>query len=153
MPRAECGFNEDPGASGSALLLREGPSLKAQVGLDQDLDPSPSGRPSRFSESISALIDTGALASCIDANLASSLNLPCVGWKSLGGVAGVREHRMHLAQILVPSLGWQRFDRFAAVKMRENGLKQSVLMGREFLAKFRMVYDGRTDKVVIENES
>ena len=60
---------------------------------------------------------------------------------------------MHLAQILVPSLGWQRFDRFAAVKMRENGLKQSVLMGREFLAKFRMVYDGRTDKVVIENES
>ena len=60
---------------------------------------------------------------------------------------------MHLAQIYIPELDFSIYGGFAAIGLIDGGQLHKVLIGRDFLLKFRMIYDGRTGKVVIENES
>ena len=60
---------------------------------------------------------------------------------------------MHLAQIYIPVLEATIYGQFAAVDLVEGGQLHGVLLGRSFLQRFRMIYDGRNGGVIIENDS
>ena len=93
------------------------------------------------------------MTSCIDTNLVKALNLPFVDRRDFGGIDGASERPIHLAQIEIPDLAFTIYGRFAAVNLVEGGQSHEVLLGRNFLIRFRMVYDGRSGEVIIENES
>lgn len=151
MPVANCGFSETPDLSGSALLELHGPTLQVKVGLDTNFSASHGLAPQLPPDMFNALVDTGAAISCIDNNLATSLNLPFVGTSKFGGAAGVSEHPVVLAQIQIPDLSHCLYGTFAAVDL--SGQPHLVLLGRNLLRSYRMIYDGRTGQVMLENIS
>lgn len=127
--------------------------MDVRVGFDPAFNPGSGSRPQLPEDSILALVDTGATISCIDTSLVARLNLPFVDEQPFGGMAGSSVRPMHLAQIRVPALNFNLYGRFAAVDLLGGNQPHIVLLGRTFLHRFRMVYEGRTGSVVIENES
>jgi predicted aspartyl protease len=99
-----------------------------------------------------ALIDTGALESCIDSDLAMRLNLPIVDRRRISGVHGAREVNVHLAHIHIPALFFTIYGPFCSVDLAAGGQQHRALIGRTFLQSFTMVYDGRTGNVTLSND-
>ena len=152
MPVTECGFQGSPGVS-TLKLIQYGPTLSVQVGFDPSFTIARGSQPHLPGPPRLAVVDTGATISCIDTELALSLRLPLVGTQRFGGIDGLSDRPMHLAQIVVPDLNYTIYGGFAAVDLIAGGQPHAVLLGRSFLRAFRMIYDGRTGGVVIENES
>ena len=141
------------GDEATTALQRIGPTIGAIVGLDTGHERGRvSVAPSCFRE-VEALIDTGPSVSCIDKALATALRLPFVGLQSASGIGGSESVPLFLAQLNVPLLNFSRYGRIAAVKLTEGGQRHAVLLGRDFLRRFRMTYDGRSGLVLIEDES
>ena len=153
MPITSCGFSDQPGFPGYARLVRFGPTLGVCVGFDATWRPNTGTVPNLPVDPIWALVDTGATISCIDTSLVDSLGLPFVGMRDFSGMAGSSKRSMHLAQIRVPNLDFNLYGEFAAVDLIAGGQPHAVLLGRSFLRRFRMTYEGRTGNVIIENES
>ncbi|MYI83044.1 MAG: hypothetical protein F4056_07055, partial [Chloroflexi bacterium] len=87
-----------------------------------------------------ALLDTGASLSCIDVELADALGLPIVDRRQLTSVTGVTEGSpVYLARMRIPTLDRVVHGTFAGVSL--GSLNLAVLLGRDFLARYRMVYD------------
>ena len=154
MPIAKCGFVDSPGryGTGSSHLVHLGPTIHVQVGFDDSFVPGVNN-PSLPPTLIPALVDTGATESCIDSELAISLDLPFVGVEYFGGIDGSSAKNMSLAQIHIPSLRFSIYGKFAAVGLSEGGQIHQVLLGRTFLKNFKLIYEGRSGDVTIENES
>lgn len=150
MKTVDCGFTDDSDRSGSDHLISYGPTLWVKVGFDPshrpDLVPALPPNP------IAALVDTGATESCIDINLALSLDLPFLGEEDCGGVSGTQKHPVYLAQIFVELLGFSIYGRFTGANLSGGGFLHRVLIGRSSLRGCRMIYDGRTGSVIIEND-
>ncbi len=151
MAQTHCGFIDDPvaGISGSTLLWTYGPTLQVDIGFDSLFQPASRKPPTPGITGIHALVDTGASECCIDSVLAAQLNLPIVDRRHISGVHGSDEVNIHLAQIHVPTLGYTMYGRFAGVHLVAGGQIHQALMGRTFLAHFKMSYDGQTGQVVI----
>lgn len=153
MLSTRCGFDDGPGQKGCDALVAMGPTLIVQIGFDPaykfapgaPIAPPALGAPNPFH----ALVDTGATECCIDAGLAMQLNLPIVDRRSVGGISGVHEVNMHLAQIHVPSLAFTIHGAFAGVNLIAGGQSHYALIGRTFLQHFKMVYEGLTGTVTI----
>lgn len=131
------------------MLVRFGPSLPVEIGFDPSYRPDTGGRPSLPSDRRPALVDTGALDSCIDSDLAVTLKLPIVDRQSVAGAHGRGDVNMHLAQIYVPALGWTVYGKFAGVHLIAGGQPHYALIGRTFLRHFTMVYEGKTGVVTL----
>jgi hypothetical protein len=145
-----CGFDDGPGVKGADLLVQFGPTLIVDIGFDTTYRPDGSaGDPTLGMKGVHALVDTGATTSCIDSDLAVSLNLPIVDQAQIAGVSGARTVNMHLAQIFIPSLEQTIYGEFAAVDLAAGGQTHSALIGRSFLRHFKMTYDGTTGAVMI----
>jgi len=85
------------------LLISAGPTLVVDIGFDDSYDPgSPDNPPNLPVTQVPALIDTGASQSCIDKQLAETLQLPIVDEQQISGVSGLDKVNMHLAHIYVP---------------------------------------------------
>jgi hypothetical protein len=80
------------------------------------------------------------------------LNLPIVDRQPIGGISGRHEANMHLAQIHVPTLNFTIHGSFAAVDLIAGGQRHNALIGRNFLSRFTMVYEGRTGTVTLSND-
>ena len=117
MPIVDCGFPDTPSASGDLLLVRYGPTLTVRVGFDPTFNPGSKVTPQLPDRAVNALVDTGAMTSCIDTNLVKALNLPFVDRRDFGGIDGASERPIHLAQIEVPDLAFTIYGRFAAVNL------------------------------------
>ena len=141
MP-ADCGFG-----SPEELVLF-GPTVHVEIGFDPQYRPETEARPNLPQTPHSALIDTGAIISCIDSDLAASLQLPVVDRQRLAGAHGTGEVNMHLAQIWAPDLGIATYGRFAGVHLRA-GQRHVALLGRTFLRNVSMIYDGTTGAVTL----
>jgi len=72
-----------------------------------------------------ALIDTGATESCIDGNLANAIGLPVV------------------------DLSFTARGLFAGVELG-GAIPYSALLGRDFLRRCKMTYDGTEGKIVLQ---
>jgi hypothetical protein len=103
MPSTKCGFNDAPSRSGADCLAGFGPTLSVNVGFDATYDPAvPTKPPALPPDQLWALIDTGAVESCIDSDLAMRLNLPVVDRRQISGAHGAKEVNVHLAHIHIP---------------------------------------------------
>lgn len=147
MPSVECGFPLLQESRGPDSLIRFGPTLMVQIGFDPDF--SPGSTPNLPSTEFHALVDTGALESCIDSGVASTLGLPIVDRQKVAGVHGSADVNVHLAQIYVPALELTTFGRFSGVHLRAGGQPHSALIGRTFLRAFTMIYNGGTGSVIL----
>jgi len=153
MAATECGFLDVPGgAPASELLVSYGPTLLVDIGFDPNFQPPPNPNvPVAGITGIHALVDTGATESCIDSLLATQLNLPIVDRRMISGVHGQQEINMHLAQVHIPSLGFTIYGAFAGVHLTAGGQPHRALIGRTFLQRFTMTYNGPTGAVTLSD--
>lgn len=146
MPTANCGF-----PNGEELGLY-GPTLTVEIGFDSNFQAGTGNRPALLSGPLPALVDTGAVESCIDSALAEVLQLPMVDRRQISGVGGAAEVNVHLAQIYIPELQHVIYGSFSAVHLTSGGQPHYALIGRTFLRNYTMVYDGRTGVVTLSND-
>lgn len=149
MRSTKCGFLDIPGgATGAENLVQWGPTLLVDIGFDPNYNFSPFAAPPVPGKTgLHALVDTGATESCIDSLLAAQLNLPVVDKRTIAGAHGAKDVNMHLAQVHVPLLNYTIYGAFAGVDLRDGGQAHSALIGRTFLADFKMIYEGQTGNV------
>ncbi len=148
MRTAQAGFKRGTASESPAdLLERVGPTLFVDIGLKSHAAP---GEPPDLSlKKVHALIDTGAGGECIDDDLALSLGLPISeeGW--ISGVGGRHRAVIYLARVYVPSLDRLLFQRFTGVRLRDGEQSHRAILGRSFLRRYRLNYDGGTGAVEI----
>ena len=151
MPETNCGFIDAPGGvSGSVLLEAHGPTIQVDIGFDPAYQLNqPGSKPIPGMTGIHALVDTGAMESCIDSMLATQLNLPIVDRRPVSGVHGTLDVNMYLAQVHFPTLSFTIHGAFAGVHLLAGGQIHMALIGRTFLRHCTMVYQGRTGAVII----
>lgn len=150
MPIADVGFVDVSGYPASDALEDHGPTLLVQIGFDAAFDHTlPGATPQLAAQPVPALLDTGASQSCMDIGLAARLRLPVIDKGNVAGVGGAVEVPVYLAQIFVPMLGFTQYGRFAGVHLSSGGQLHQALIGRSFLRRMIMTYDGRTGKVSV----
>jgi len=128
--------------------------MPAQVGFDPTFNPQtlPALLPNIPADQFPALVDTGASESCIDSALAMRLNLPIIDRRKVSGVHGAAEVNVHLAQVHISALNFTLYGPFAAVHLIAGGQAHHALIGRTFLQRFTMLYEGRTGTVTLSND-
>lgn len=146
MPRTDSGYNNPYD------LIQYGPTIDVQIGHDPNYQPSPGQRAQLPPERWRALVDTGAMESAIDADLANSLNLPILGHNRIAGAGGLFETTIFLAQIYIPALDFTIDGPFDGANLATSGQPYCALIGRTFLRHFDMAYEGRTGSVIISND-
>lgn len=77
-------------------LVQHGPTISVQIGFDPSYQPS-GPLPNLGTSPRPALVDTGAVATCIDSSLAADLQLPIIGRKTISGVLGAGSVYVHLS--------------------------------------------------------
>lgn len=150
MPRGSAGFTHGKnGKTASDLLVELGPTLFVDVGRKSRAVAGE--RPDLALKNAKALIDTGAGSSCIDDRLARELGLPIHDEGQVSGIGGVHKAFYYTARLYVPQLGRLLFQQFAGVRLSEGGQFQQIILGRDFLRPYRMIYDGRTAEVFLDD--
>jgi predicted aspartyl protease len=124
--------------------------LTVDIGFDPSYGTGTPTAPDLALKGQQALVDTGATECCIDSGIAMSLQLPIIDQRVVSGVSGHHTVNMHLAQIYVPSLSFTMYGAFAGVDLAAGGQPHAALIGRTFLQRFKMIYDGTTGMVTIE---
>jgi hypothetical protein len=144
MTTIDCGF---AGPTARDLLIERGPTLYVDIGFDPAWR---AGRvPAAGKRRVPAQVDTGAIECFIDCDLAAELRLPITDRREIAGSIGSHEVDVYMAQVHVPSLGFTMYGQFAGVYLLQGGQDLRVLMGRTFLANFRLNYNGRSGKVTL----
>jgi predicted aspartyl protease len=145
---------------GEALRIF-GPTILVEVGFeasmyDQGANPAAvalslasGGAHSGILMTVPALIDTGAVESCIDEDLANELGLPLVDRQTCSGVGGEHELNIYLGHIRIPSLGQINWGRFTGARLASGRQPHRALIGRTQLAGMILIYDGRTGAVTL----
>ena len=128
-----------------------GPTLSVYVGFDVRYGEGEVLTPDLPVRLMPALVDTGASSSCIDTALAEELGLPIIDEDTVIGVGGAVNVNLYWAQIFVPGLEASFSGPMAGVNLSAVQQPHSILIGREFLQRFTMVYEGRTGAVVISD--
>ncbi len=152
MPRTTCGFDSVGSLSGADRFYFYGPTLLVDIGFDPSYNPASSAAPDLAVKNLGALVDTGANLNCIDSSLALQLKLPIVNRRSTSGVNGAKEMNIHVAQVYIPSLNWFIWGEFAGADLVAGGQPHHVIVGRGFLRRFSMTYDGITGTVILESQ-
>jgi|SRR6267143_2878901 len=152
MPLAEAGFAYPhiPEDQRRGLLIQHGPTLQVVVGhLSAQGTTGPAMDRDKLTETVNALVDTGALMSCIDDQLAKKLGLPVIDKQQVSGVAGAGMHDVYMAFIDIPTLTFGQYGRFMGVHLVAGGQQHNVLLGRTFLEQMVLIYDGRKGGVTL----
>ena len=121
MPSVECGLLVGGTDERAAWLVRNGPTLGVRIGFDQTYRTGGGAPPNLPATEHPALVDSGALLSCIDSALAADLRLPIVDREPVSGAHGAREVNVHLAQINIPTLNLNIVGRFHGVHLTDGG--------------------------------
>lgn len=152
MPTVNCGFSDRPGRTGQQALASEGPTLLVEIGFDPNFRLGSRERPDIPDDLLPALVDTGAAASCIDADLADELGLAVAEQGQIAGVGGLSITDIYVAQIYVPVLDVPIYGRFAGARLQAGGQPYYALIGRDFLQNYTLVYRGRSGSVTLSDD-
>jgi hypothetical protein len=150
MKSATCGFPDLASITGSQRLAFYGPTLMVDIGFDLTYHAASKSPPIPGAKGVGALVDTGATQGCIDATLAMQLKLPIVDQVKIGGVHGAQMMNMHMAQVYIASLDDLIWGKFIGADLAGSGQPHRAIIGRDFLRRFRMVYDGPSGFVTLE---
>lgn len=149
MPLLDAGFPDDNGVTGGEWLVRHGPTIWIDIGFDPGFDPGSEAKPEPAVTGVPALIDTGALESCIDKTLAARLGLPPVDRTTIAGVSGPQEVDVFVCQFHCPALRFTQYGTFAGVDLEGGGQVHKALIGRTFLKNAIMIYDGARGQATV----
>ena len=133
-------------------LVAIGPTIGVQVGSDPGYEPTRGIPPALPPDQYPALVDTGAVDSCIDVTLASALGLTMVDTIQASGAFSRGEANTYLAQIFIPTLNFTLVGEFTGAHLLTGGQPHVALIGRTFLRHHRLVYDGRSGEVTLESD-
>lgn len=150
MPSAQAGFKSGKdGAQPADLLVQLGPTLRVDIGLKSR---APFGAPPDLArKNIKALIDTGAGGDCIDDDLARAMNLPITDEGEISGVGGRHRAFIYTARLYVPALDRLLFQPFTGVKLQQGDQWHGVILGRSFLRRYTLVYNGSDGSVLLKD--
>lgn len=136
--------------SDRSLLLQYGPTISVSVShYRSDTDAAAGAQPQKEPVSTHALVDTGATQSCIDIGLAQELELPIIDTVEISGSDGAKTHPVYLAAVSIPSLEFYQYGPFAGVALADGGQQHRALLGRTFLERAIMIYDGIRGQVTL----
>ena len=153
MPTVDCGFPEVPAQDRRSLLAEVGPTVPVRIGFDPGFDETESLNPDIPPDLFPALVDTGASANSIDADLAARLGLPVIDVDTaVSGSAGRHLADVYLAQVHIPGLDRTISGRFTGIRLAAGGQLHGAIIGRSFLRDFVLSYDGRTGEVSISDD-
>lgn len=140
----QCGYS---GLNAANDLTGDGPTVLVDVGFDPEWRhgsiPVPADR------NLVGLIDTGAQECFIDCDLANRLMLPIIDRREVAGSNGKHEVDVYLAQLYVPDLVFIQYGSFAGAYLKRGGMPYEVLMGRTFLERFSLLYNGPSGRVTL----
>lgn len=133
------------------MLALIGPTIAVDIGFDATYQPQqwPLTVPMPTIRGVRALVDTGAGECFIDDQLAIQLGLPAIDRRKVAGISGVKETVMYLAQLHIPTLGFTMYGEFGGVDLAAGGQPHRALIGRSFLQRCTLIYDGKTGDVTI----
>jgi hypothetical protein len=134
--------------SAADQLVEIGPTLEVDIGFDPNFRVGDE-RPILGGKSLKALIDTGAIDSFIDADLARALDLPLVDRRFVSGSSGRHEAEFRLAQIYSRQLHLTLQDPMGCLKLVGGGQTHSALLGRSFLQHCTLEYLGKSGRVFL----
>ena len=138
------------------MLVATGPTIAVEIGFNQDLfhaDPAvvqqaiASAHAQPPAQLVDALIDTGAVESCIDEDLAKELQLPLIDQAEGSGIGGTEKFNIYLGYIRIAALGFLQYGRFMGVRLRAGKQPHQALLGRSVFKDMILVYDGRDGSV------
>ena len=152
MPVIDCGFRDGPLGSGAERLVQRGPILQVNIGLDPEYKYESGSTFNSDIMQVPALVDTGAVFSCIDDDLARSLGLPLVDRRLFYMLNGKRECNAYLAHIVVPALSLFQHGIFYGLTLDEIERPYLAVIGRTFLRDMTLIYDGPTGSVRIARQ-
>ena len=130
--------------SDSGLLATHGPILSVMAFAWTD------DRKGRTVRSLNALIDTGATRSVIDDAIAKSMGLPIIGTHRFRGVSGIDTGTVYLTTVLVSQLNHVIHEPLGGVDLSD--AEYQLLLGRDFLQHFVLIYDGRIGITIVSND-
>ena len=123
--------------------------IGVDLGLDLDREVAENARKTPYT----ALIDTGAKRTSVDKGLAEDLGFTVQRMEPVATSAGRDLAPIYdTAKIFVPSLDLLLPLNLVGVKLRPDH-NCDVLLGRDILANYKMIYDGRTGRVTLSNEN
>lgn len=147
MPkRIDLSFTGKGGNADPERLAEVGPSIRVRVSYDASRKDAKNSSV----EDAGALLDTGADYSHIDYRLARRLSLPIADRGTIHTAEGPAEVDLYLAQIYVPDFDFIQRGEFLSADLSAGFGGNSVLLGRSFLTKFKLTYDGRSGRVTLE---
>ncbi len=152
MPIVDCGFRDGPLGSGAEILVQRGPILQVNIGLDPEYKYESGSALNSDIMQVPAMVDTGAVFSCIDDDLSRSLDLPLVDRRVFCMLNGKRECNAYLAHMVVPALSLFQHGIFYGLCFAEIDQPYQAVLGRTFLRDMMLVYDGRTGCVRIARQ-
>jgi len=124
-----------------------GPTLLVDLGLKSR---APAGAPPDLAgKRIKALVDTGAGGDCIDDDLARRLGLQITDEGEISGVGGRHQAYIYTARLYIPALDQLLFQPFTGVKLQQGDQWHGVILGRSFLRRYKLVYNGEDGSVII----
>jgi hypothetical protein len=100
---------------------------------------------------IMALIDTGASITVINPQVAITCGLLRTGYTNISSVGHVAERPEYVGSIRFPGSDLKALDPVRLVACPLPGQDVACILGRDILEKWRLVYDGRTGNVQIED--
>jgi hypothetical protein len=133
---------------GPDSLFQHGPIIRVRVGWDPNFNPNGSGVPNIPAHEYLAVLDTGASHCVIDSALVRQLSLPFVREDVIHGIESVRRP-IHSATVHAPQFDVTQHGEFYAGNTPEG---RSILLGRIFLRRFTMIYEGRTGTITLSND-
>ncbi len=153
MTTTDCGFSDGPFHSGVDLLILRGPTLLVNIGLDPEYNYAETGVAlNSDATQVKALVDTGATFSCIDEDLAQSLDLPLVDRQTMISLSGQCEVNLYLAHVTIPAMSFFQRGIFYGCSVNEAAWHHRAVLGRTFLRDMVLIYDGPTGSVRIARQ-
>ena len=145
--------------TGQMMLTIKGPTTLVEVDFDAGLfHPDPTqvqatlaARSTAPPQLVEALIDTGAMESCIDEELAKSLQLPLIDEGEASGVGGKEKFNVYLGHIRVVALNHFQYGRFLGVKLQQGSQPHKAILGRTLMQGMILIYDGKNGTCKLAN--
>lgn len=98
-------------------------------------------------EHLSGVIDTGASVICVDARVVKRLGLVASNRRPVQMADGRLEvATIYTARMIVPALSFDDLVQVFAIEMKSDSPISRVLIGRSFLSKYIVNYDGPRER-------
>lgn len=150
MHKRTFSFPENDNIPKHRQLAIVGPTLYVRIGFEPDYHLRLARPPLLPEKLYPALLDTGATLGAIDAGLARSLGLTQIDEQDAIGIHGISTFPVYMAQMYISALDFTIFGSFKGVELAVGNNPHLAIIGRNFLMRFRLTYEGHRGQFTLE---